>query len=135
MAGHDVGVHIDRINRVGDAKPVLVPENVENVSAIALGTVRNENLVIGHIESAMAVFVLSDGLAEEVVAVLGAVAPERLAHPHLVHRAMHGGPRRLRKRFSDVANSATDHPSGGFRVRLAKGLHAPADLRKEITRL
>ena len=35
VAGHDIGVDIDRVNRIGDGDGVAVPEDIENVAGVA----------------------------------------------------------------------------------------------------
>lgn len=44
-ADHDVGVVVDRVDRVTDGNPVVQGEDVQNVGAVAFGTVGDENLV------------------------------------------------------------------------------------------
>src|ERR1700676_2280749 len=46
MAGHHIGVYVDWINRIGNRDPVLMAEDIENVSAVTFRTVRDEYFVI-----------------------------------------------------------------------------------------
>ena len=46
MAGHDIGVNVDRVNGIDDRNPILMAENIQNIAAIAFGTVGDENLII-----------------------------------------------------------------------------------------
>ena len=50
VAGHDVRVDIDRIDRVWDGDFVLVAEYIENIPAIAFRSVRDKNLIIGEVD-------------------------------------------------------------------------------------
>ena len=43
-SAHDVRVDIDRIDRIGDADTVVVPEDVTDVAAIALGAIADKDL-------------------------------------------------------------------------------------------
>ena len=45
VAGHHVGVHIHRIDRIGDGDDVALAEDVEDVAGIAFRAVGNEDLV------------------------------------------------------------------------------------------
>ena len=73
---------------------------------------------------------LADGVDEEVIAVIRAVAVERLLHTHfadrLVHRFDDGGCQRA----GDVADAQTDDVRIGMRG--AVRLHAASDFRKQV---
>ena len=73
---------------------------------------------------------LADGVDEEVIAVIRAVAVERLLHAHfadcLVHRVDDGGCQRA----GDVADAQTDDVRIGMRG--AVRLHAASDFRKQV---
>src|SRR5689334_9000625 len=43
---HHVRVDVNRIYRIGDRDLVLVAQNIQDETAIAFGSVRNENLVV-----------------------------------------------------------------------------------------
>ena len=86
MAGHDVGVDVDRIDRIGDGDDVVGGEDVQDVAAVALGAVGDEDLVGGDVAAAARKSCLRDGLAQELVALLGAVALEGFAAGHFVQR-------------------------------------------------
>jgi hypothetical protein len=45
VAGHDVGVDVNRIDRIHHRDPVVVAENVEDVRTVAFRTVRNKIIV------------------------------------------------------------------------------------------
>ena len=78
---------------------------------------------------------LSDCGSEEFVALFGAIAVESLPGSHLVHSGVHRIAHRSREGLGHIADAATDHSSGGLRIGLSEGLHAPRDFRKEVTGL
>ena len=76
---------------------------------------------------------MRDGVAQPFVALLWAIALERLAHGHFVHGPVHRGDDGGRQRFRHVADAAADESLGGVGIRVAKHFHAPADFGKQIT--
>lgn len=40
---HDIGIHIDGINGVGNGNAVAVAKNIEDIPCVALGAVGNKN--------------------------------------------------------------------------------------------
>ena len=133
VPGHNVGIDVDGVNRIGDSQAVFMPEDVENVAAIAFGAVRNEDFVISDLDAAVPVIVLSDDVPEKLVALLGAVSAKSGANGHFIDRRMQGRNDRGRQRFGDIANAATDHASGHSGVGFTEGFHAPGNLGKEVT--
>ena len=135
VARHDVGIDIDRVDGIHDGDPVVVTKDVEDVAAVALGAVGDKDLVIRHLEPAVAVVVLGDRGTEELIPLLRPVAVEASVRSHLVdrgmHRLAHGGGERL----GDIADAAADHAGGGFGIRLGEGLHASRDFGKEVAGL
>src|SRR5690606_27557698 len=88
VPGHHVGVDVDGVDRVGNGNDVVVPENVENVAGVALGSVGNENFIRRDVETGILVF--DDGLAQEGIALLGTVPLEGGGLPQLVDGLVHG---------------------------------------------
>lgn len=60
VTGHDVGVHIDRINRIGNGDFVVGAENIEDVTAIAFRAVRHKDFVVLNVDLAIAIIELRD---------------------------------------------------------------------------
>ena len=58
VARHHVRVDIDRIDRIGDRDSVLVPKNIENISAITFRSVRDKDLIIRDLDVAVPIIVL-----------------------------------------------------------------------------
>jgi hypothetical protein len=77
--------------------------------------------------------VLGDQLGEELVAGLGAVAAERLAAGHLVHRRVQRRDDRRRQRLGDVADPQADDAGVGM-LRLER-LDPRGDIGEEIAAL
>jgi len=76
----------------------------ENEAAIAFGTIRKKYFIICDIDSAITKIVLSDFLADKVVALLWAVAAESLAVAEFIHRLVHRFDDRRRQRLGYVAD-------------------------------
>ena len=100
---------------------------------IALGAVADKYFVVGHVAAAVAKIVLRDGMPQPLIALFRAIAFERLAPSHFIHRPVHGGDDGGRQRLGHVADAAADEALGGLGIRVAKRLHAPADFREKIT--
>jgi len=135
VTGHDVGVHINRINRVADGDFVFMAEDIEDIAGVAFGAVADKNFVVGHLATAVAEIVFGNGGPKPFVTLFRPVAAERLAHGHFVHGFVHRGDGGGRQWLGHVADAATDEALGGFRVGFAKNFYAPADFGKEITGL
>src|SRR3984893_4305672 len=65
MAGHDVCVDVNRIDGVNNRHAILMSENIQNISAIAFGSIGNEDLVVGNIEASFAIVILCNGVPEK----------------------------------------------------------------------
>ncbi len=132
-AGHDVRVHIDGVDGVAHRYLDVLVEKFLDVAAIALGAVRDENLVRGDIHSARGEVDGGDLLAQEGVALLGPVAVERRARAFVVHGFAHGRENGRSERFRHVADAQADDL--GVRMRRLVRIHAVRDFRKEIAGL
>ena len=63
---HDVRVHINRIDGVGDAHDVVGRENVADVARVALGTIADEHFFAVKLNASGKEIMLDDGVDEEV---------------------------------------------------------------------
>jgi len=130
-ADHDVGVVVDRVDRVADGHHVVHAEDVQDIGAVALGAVGDEHLLGLQVNAQRLVGFLDDGVDQPVVALLRAVAGELVGGAQVVH----GGVERLqhgrRQRTGHVADPQADDLGG--RVGLGKGAHAAADLGEQVT--
>ena len=129
-ASHDIRVEVDRVYRVRDGDLVGRAEDLLDVAAVALGAVADENLVRRDLDAAVRVVVLDDGFRQERVALLRAVAVERLSLRLIVDRLVHGLDADLRQRLRDIADAEADDV--GIRVRFLVGGDTARDLREEI---
>ena len=89
MAGHDVCVHVNGINRVADGDFVFVTKDIEDVARVAFCAVADKDLVVGHVAIAVAEIIFGNGGAQPFISLLRAIAFERLAHSHFVHGLVH----------------------------------------------
>ena len=78
------------------------------VTRIGLRTVINEDLVDIKVDATWQEVVLQDGLAQEVIALLRAIAVESLGGSHLVDSLMHSLSNGRTQRLGDVADAETD---------------------------
>ena len=134
VAGHHVGIDVNGIYRVHQADFVLLPEDVQNISAIAFRTVGDKDFIVGNLEPAIAIVILRDGAPQKLVTLLGAVSVKRVAPAHLIHRFMQGGNGRRRQRFGDITDATMNQPRRRLRIPFAKDFDAPGDFRKKIAR-
>ena len=129
-AGHDVRVEVDRVNRVRDGDLVGRAEDLLDVAAVALRAVADENLIRRDLDAAVRVVVLDDGFRQEGVALLRAVAVERLSLGLIVDGLVHGLDADLRQRLRDIADAETDDV--GIRVCFFISSNAACDFSKEV---
>ncbi len=128
---HDVGIDINRVDRVGDGDFVVGPENLQDVSSIAFRAVRNEHLVGLDRRAARCKIVRYDRISQKIIALFGAISAKCRTHGHFVDRIVPRLDNGARQRFGDVANSQAND----LRLRMigAEFGDAPADLGKQIS--
>ena len=129
-SGHGVGVHVDGVDGVADRYLVVHVEQVADVTGVALGAVRDKHLVDGEVDAAGFVVVLDDGLAQEVIALLGAVAVEGLGAREVVNGGVHGSDDRRGQRAGHVSDAHLDEL--GIWVLLLVGSGLVGDIREEV---
>ena len=133
-AGHDVGININRIHGVGDGKlEALGGEDFLDVAAVALGAVGDEDFVGVDLRAAGGIIVGGDQIAEERVALLGAVALEGGAVGHFFGATLERINANLRQGLGDIADAKAD--DGFIGVGLSVGRHALGDVGEQIGRL
>src|SRR4029450_6717960 len=135
MARHHIGLDIDWIDRIRDCDFVLIAKNIEDIAAIGFRSLRDKNLIIGDLDVAVAVTLLSDYRAQKFVALLGTVATEGFALPHFIDRLLHRVDRRGWERLRDIADSAANQTFARFRIRFAKLADTARNFRKQISSL
>lgn len=127
---HGVGVGIDGVDGVGQGHAVVPPEQLLDVGGVALGSVVDEYLVLVEVYAAGEEVALHDGLAQEVVAVLRAVAAEGVDVAHLVGGLLHGLHHGRRQGAGHVANAEADDALLG--MRHLEGRDALGDVGEEV---
>ncbi len=129
-ADHDVGVVVDRVDRVADGDDVVQGEDVEDVGAVALGAVGDEHLLGLQGNAERLVGFLDDGVDQPVVALLRAVAGELVGGGQIVHGVMEG----LEHSRCQRAGNITDPQADDFSIRVGGGkfAHAAADLGEQV---
>ena len=88
-SSHDVGVHIDRIDRVGDAHDVVCGEDVTDIARVALGTIADKHLLTIQLDATSGKVVSDDGIDEEIVAMFRTIPTESLAIGTFIHSMVH----------------------------------------------
>ena len=129
-AGHGVGVDIDGVHGVADGHHAVLGEDVADVAAVALGPVGDEELVGRYLHAQGRVVVGHDGLAQEIIALIGAVAHEGGLISHLRGGALQRGDAGRRQGQRHVADAELDDV--GLRVRRGEGRRAPRHLGEEV---
>ncbi len=129
---HHVRIDVHRVHRIGDRDARREREDLLDVAAVALAAIADEDLVGRDVHAARGVVVLADRFDEEVVALLRAVAAERLALAHLVDGGVHRLDDRGRERLGHIADAEADDLRVGVRRRVRA--HATTDLGEQITR-
>ena len=132
-ARHHVAVHIHRIDRVRHRHAVAFPEDVEDVAAVALGAVGDENLIGADVASPRLEILLGNRLAQPGIALLRAITMESFGRPHLIDGALHRLTAGQGQRFGDITDSESDQ--GGVGVGGTEGLDATSDFREQVARL
>src|SRR5207244_3393794 len=105
---HYIGIDVNWIDRIGNRDLILLAQNIENVTAVAFRPIRQENFVIRHFDSTIAIIKLRDFVAEEFVALLGPVATEGFTLSEFFGRSFHCLDRGPRQRLSHVTDATTN---------------------------
>ena len=111
-ADHDVGVVVDRIDRVADGNHVVQGEDVEDVGAVALGTVGDEHLLGLQGDAQRLVGFLDDGVDQPVIPLLRAVAGKVVGGAQIIHGVVEGFQYSRCQRTGNVADAQTDDLGG-----------------------
>ena len=128
----DVVVHIGGVDGVRHEDGVVHVEQAQHIGKVALCTVGDEDLVLVQLGAAACVVALN-GLLEEGVALLGAVAVEAFLGTHLGDGVMHGVHDALGQRLGHIADAQTDDLL--LRVCLLIGGDFVGNVHKEVAGL
>ena len=103
-ACHDVRVHIDRIDRVGDKHRVVLRENIGQVAAVGFCAVGHKDLIGGDLY-AKALIIPGDRLADKIIALVFGIALEGILVFQVLAALLHGFHHDRRKRQGNVADA------------------------------
>ncbi|HTD14071.1 MAG TPA: hypothetical protein VK673_02775, partial [Chthoniobacterales bacterium] len=132
VAAHNVGVYIHGVNGIDDGDSILVAKNIQNITAIAFGTVRDKDLIVHDVHAAFTVIVLRDGVTEKFVPLLRAVAAKGFTMRELIDRPVHGLNDCGWKRLRNVPDSATHQGFPQVRMFVAERANSASDFWKEV---
>ena len=105
-------------------------EQLLEVACIALRTVVDKHLVETEAHAARGEVVLQNSFAQEVVALLRAVAPETVGGGHLVDGLVHGLDHGRAERLCDVANAERDDV--GLRVHHLEDIDLLGNVSEQV---
>ena len=128
-ARHAVGIHIDRIDGVGDGYVHVRGEQLLKVAEIALRAVADENVVRAYADAARGVF-QRYRFAQKGVALFRAVAVKALRAAHVVHGGVQRPDDRRNERLGHIADTHADDVSAG--VSLAERRNPMGNFREQI---
>ncbi len=128
--GHDVGVDVHGVDRVGDRDPHVGRQQFLEISRVALGAVADEDLVGRNLGPEGLVVVPGDRLAQEIVPLLGAVPAEMLLGPHFVDGLVKGRDTGGGERPGDVPDAEPDDLLPGVPVFVFRD--PPGDIGKQV---
>ena len=115
-ARHDIAVDVDRIDRIGDRDLVVRGEDLLDVGAVALRTIRNEDLVCFNVAASGFEIVLCDRAAQALITEVRCVSLECLLVRHLIDCAVQCIDDDRSERLGDVADAHADD----FLVRIGR---------------
>ena len=125
----DVVIHIGGVDGVGHQDGVVRIEQAQDVGQVALGAVADKDLAGLQLDAPARIIAL-DGLAQEIVALLGAVAVEAFGGAHLLDGGGHGLHHAFGQGTGDIPDAHADDVAAGMGL-LVLG-HPAVDLHKEI---
>ena len=131
ISSHDIGVYIDRINRIRNQYHIVVSEQISNISGITLGSVRYKDISGIHINT-VSLIVSGNGISGLLISLLRAVSFESLCRSHGLHSLMQCIDDHFSKRKCHIADSQADDLRTLLRILLFVCSRAVCNLRKEI---
>lgn len=130
MAAHDVGVEVDRVDRIGYGEFEVTAEDFLDAGNIRFRTVTDEDFVKIEVDAPCFIVTVDDGLAEEVIALFRTVAAEGFGFAHFVDGFMHGVDDGRCQGTGDVADAETDDIR--FRMCFGVSFYFLCNRRKEV---
>ena len=127
---HDVGIVVDRIDRITDGNYVVQGKDIEDVGAIALGTVGDKHLLRFERNAERFVRFFDDRVDQPVIPLLRAVAGELFCRSKIIDRVMKRFQNCRGQRTGYIANTETDDLCR--RIGFSKGTYTATDLREQV---
>ncbi len=131
IPAHEVGVHINRVDRIRDQDHIAGSEQVGDVAGVALGAVRDEDVRQIHLH-AVSFIISSYGGSCSLVALFRTVAFEGLGGSHGVHAVMERLKDGLPKGLCHISDAEPDDLRAFFRVFFHIGGCPVGDLGEQI---
>ena len=132
-SSHNIGIAIDRIDRIGQGHHTIIGKNLLQIARIALGSVRDKDLIDIDTDAARTEIVLDDGLAQKLLTLIGWIALEAFVIGHFLSSLFHRIDYGSRDALDHVADPQADDIS--LRVGLGKSIDPARNLGKEIAGL
>jgi hypothetical protein len=118
-AGHDVGVDIYRIHRIGNRNFYIFGKNFLDIAVVALGAVADKNFIRGNISPPGLEIMAGNFFPQKFIPLFGTVAPKRFSVGHFVYSPVEGLNAGRGQGAGDITDAQFNHLP--LRVRLLKG--------------
>ena len=129
FAGHDIGVHIDRIHGIRHQNGIVRIKHFRDIAGVALGAVGDKDLGRIHIHT-VALVVGTDGIAQKRITLLRAIAHKGFGAAHGIHAFMERGDHVGSQRSRNIADAQADDLL--FRMRCRIFIDTAGDFRKQV---
>ena len=129
-ARHDIGVHIDRVDRITYRDRIVDAEDLLDIAAVALGPVGHKDLLRGNVTPAAPVIEFRDLLPQKGVAQVRRISSETVGRPHLVDGRVQGTDDLRRQRLGHISDSQPDHLR--LRMGFLIGAHLLSNRGKQV---
>ena len=128
---HNIGIYINRINRVTDSDLVILGKYFLNVTGIALGTIRYKNFIRADITATQLIIIFRNSFSQKFIPKIRCIAMEGFCYAHLRNRTMQCINDHRCKWLGHIADSQTDDLF--IRVLLCKCVYFLSDRGKKVT--
>jgi len=129
-AGHHIGIHIYRIDRVSHGSHIVQAEDFLQIADVAFGTVADKDFVRRDLRPSCLKVVFGNGFPQKLIALFRTIAAEGLPTAHFPNGLVHGLADGLRQRLRNISDTKSDEGSIG--MSLGKSRYTTADFRKQI---
>ena len=88
-ACHNIGIHINRVNRITYSDAVIYGKNLLDISGITLCSVGYKNLICADVASSCFIVIVRNGSAQELISEIRCITVEGLCISHFCNCTMH----------------------------------------------